>query len=320
LLFAINLPLGAVALAMGWRTLPTIDGPRGRIVVDWPGIAMLSVLTATSLAAVAQVGVDWTVVAAATIATAVVALAYWQHSGRAAHPVLERSHLSRFPMRRIHVTSGLVLIAGLAANNYLPLYIQVSRGRSEAFAAFSVVFLTVGWTVASLISAKLMDRRPESDVILLGGFVIVPSVALSGVTIAFDMPLVVIFAAFFVVGMGIGFVSTAGLTLLQASSEVTEIGRANAAHQFIRTLCITYAVAAGGAILLLVVDHQVGDVEVVRDVLAGEDVALGPATAAAVGDGVAWVTALSFVASLGCLWVAGALARRTRALRPARHG
>ncbi|MFN3215425.1 MAG: MFS transporter [Acidimicrobiales bacterium] len=320
LLFAINLPLGAVALAMGWRTLPTIDGPRSRIVVDWPGIAMLSILTATSLAAVAQVGVNWAVVAAATIATAVVTVAYWHHSGRAAHPVLERGHLTRFPMRRIHVTSGLVLIAGLAANNYLPLYVQVSRGRSEAFAAFSVVFLTVGWTVASLISAKLMDRRSEAEVILLGGVIIVPSVAFSGVTIAFDMPLAVIFAAFFVVGMGIGFVSTAGLTLLQASSEPAEIGRVNAAHQFIRTLCITYAVAAGGAILLLVVDYQVGDVEVVRDVLAGEDVALGPATAAAVGDGVVWVTALSFVASLGCLWVAWVLARRTRALRPVRQG
>ena len=147
-----------------------------------------------------------------------------------------------------------------------------------------------------------------------------PAVAFSGVTIAFDLPLAVIFFAFFVVGTGIGFVSTAGLTLLQASNAAAEIGRANAAHQFIRTLCITYAVAAGGAVLLLVVDYQVGDVEVVRDVLAGEDVALGPATAAAVGDGVTWVTVLSFAASLGCLWVAGVLARRTSALRAARQG
>ncbi len=313
LLFAINLPLGAVALAMGWRTLPTIDGPPRRIEIDWPGIAMLSVLTGASLAAVAQVGVNWLVVVVATATTVLSAIAYWHHSGRALHPVLERNHLTRFPMRRIHITSGLVLIAGLAANNYLPLYVQVARGRSESFAAFSVVFLTVGWTVASVIGAKVMDQRSEAEVVLLGGIVIVPSVALSGLTVAFDVPLVFIFAAFFAVGMGIGFVSTAGLTLLQASNEASEIGRANAAHQFIRTLCITYAVAAGGAILLLVVDLQIGDVEVVRDVLAGEDVALGPATAAAVGDGVAWVTVLSFAMSLGCLWVAISLVRRTRA-------
>ena len=59
----------------------------------------------------------------------------------------------------------------------------------------------------------------------------------------------------------IGFVSTAGFTLLQGGSDESEMGRVNAAHQFIRTLCITYGVAIGGAVLLFVVDRRAGDVE-----------------------------------------------------------
>ncbi len=89
---------------------------------------------------------------------------------------------------------------------------------------------------------------------------------------ALTWSLPIIFAAFFFMGTSIGFVSTSGLTLLQASAADNEMGRVNSAHQFVRTLCITYGVAVGGAILLLVVDRQTGDVEAVRDVLGGEDV------------------------------------------------
>ena len=121
--------------------------------------------------------------------------------------------------------------------------------------------------------------------ILLGGTLIVPAVVPSGLAIALDWPLAVVFAGFAVIGLSIGFVSTAGLTLLQAGSAASEMGRTNAAHQFIRTLCITYGVALGGAILLLVVDRRVGDIDAVREVLAGNDVELGAETAGAIGAG-----------------------------------
>jgi predicted MFS family arabinose efflux permease len=212
----------------------------------------------------------------------------------------------------VHLTSGLVLMAGLATDNYLPLYVQTTRGRSEAFAAFSLMFLTVGWTTGSVLFSRVLYRWREADVILLGGTLIVPSTALAGLAIALDWPLWVVFAGFLLVGLSIGFVSTAGLTLLQASSGESEMGRVNAAHQFIRTLCITYGVALGGAILLLVVDRRVGDIDTVRDVLAGKDVQLGQETASAIGAGLAWTTLVAVGVAIGCFVAARRLATATR--------
>jgi hypothetical protein len=37
------------------------------------------------------------------------------------------------------------------------------------------------------------------------------------------------------------------------------------------------------------VDVQVGDIDAVRDVISGEDVALGDQTKDAVGDGLSWI-------------------------------
>ncbi len=158
--------------------------------------------------------------------------------------------------------------------------------------------------MASLISSRLLDRWREVGVILLGAAMLIPSLAVGGIAIAVEAPLAVVFVGYFLVGMAIGFVSTAGLTLLQAASDPAEIGRANSAHQFLRTLGITYGVAGGGAVLLLVVDRRVGDVEVVQELLAGEELELGQATRDAVAAGLAWVHVVAAAIGVVCLLVA----------------
>jgi MFS family permease len=312
MIFVVQLPITAVALAAGWRTLPSTRDRPQRIVTDVRGIVMITLLVAGSLVAVSQVGVRWWLAGLTGAVAIAMGTAFWHHTGRAGSPLVERAHLTRFPLKRIHVTSGLVLVAGLAADNYLPLYMQTTRGRSESFAAFSVLFLTVGWTTAAFIVSRLLERWHESDMILTGSILMLPSLAVAGLGVALGWPIPVIFVGFFFMGASIGFVSTSGLTLLQASAGDTEMGRVNAAHQFIRTLAITYGVAVGGAILLLVVDRQIGDVEVVRDALSGEDiVATGP-TLDAIRDGLAWVHVFSGVVALGCLAAAVTLWRLVR--------
>ena len=311
-IFLVQLPLTALALGVGWKTLPSTRDRPAPVRVDWIGVGLLTILTISSLVAVSEIGSRWWLVGAGVVVTAASGWGYWRHSGRVDDPVLLREHLIRFPLRWIHLTSGLVLIAGLATDNYLPLYVQTTRGRSEAFAAFSLMFLTVGWTIGSVVFSRVLYRWREADVILLGGTLIVPSTALAGLAIALDWPLWVVFAGFLLVGLSIGFVSTAGLTLLQASSGESEMGRVNAAHQFIRTLCITYGVALGGAILLLVVDRRVGDIDTVRDVLAGKDVQLGEETASAIGAGLAWTTLVTVGVAIACFFAARRLAKATR--------
>ena len=319
MIFVVQLPITALALAAGWRTLPsTRDAPR-RIATDGRGIALVTGLVAASLFAVSQIGVRWWAAGAGAVVAIACAAVFWRHSGRVAEPLVERSHITRFPLKRIHVSAGLVLIAGLAADNYLPLYMQTTRGRSESFAAFSVLFLTVGWTTGAIIVSRLLERRTAADLILFGSCLMPGAVVFSGLGVARTWPIALIFSGFFLMGTSIGFVSTSGLTLLQSSATDAEMGRVNSAHQFVRTLCITYGVAIGGAILLLVVDHRTGDVEAVRDVLGGDEVAASGATLDAIRDGLAWIHVFSGVAALACLAAAIQLWRNSRRLDATRR-
>ncbi len=312
-IFVVQLPITALAIVAGWRSLPSTRDRPQRITVDGRGVALVTVVVVASLIGVSQIGVRWWPAGAAAGAAIAAAAAFWAHSGRTSDPLVARSHITRFPLRRIHVTSGLVLVAGLAADNYLPLYMRTVRGTSEGFAAFSVLFLAVGWTTGAFVVSRLLDRRGPSDTILLGSFVMPVGIVVAGLGVWVGWPIPIVFAGFVVMGLSIGFVSTSGLTMLQTSAAETEMGRVTSAHQFIRTLCITYGVAIGGAILLLVVDRQVGDVEVVRDALSDDELPTTPATLDAIRDGLAWVHIFAGVVSLGCIWAAVVLWRQVRA-------
>lgn len=311
--FLAQIPLTAVALAMGWRSLPSTRDKPTRIQVDWTGIVLIAGLVVASLVGVASIGSTWAGAIAGAAVAAACAAWLWRHSAQPGEPVLARTHLTRFPLRRIHLTSGLVLVAGLAADNYLPLYTRTVRGWSESAAAFSVMFLTIGWTGAAFVVSRVLGRRSEADLVLFGSVLAVPSLVVAGTAVAADWPTAVVLGAYFGVGLAVGFISTAGLNLLQASSDPTEMGRTNSAHQFIRTLCITYGVAIGGALLLLVVDRRAGDVEAVRDLLGGDDAVVDPSTVDGIRDGFAAVHIFSVAAALACVAAATVLWRQTRA-------
>ena len=308
--FAVQLPLTTLALAVGWSTLPGTRRRPTAISTDWVGVALISSVVVLLLAAVGQIGIRWSVSGGSAALAVAAGAVYWWHAGRVNEPILARTHITRFPLAWVHLTAGLVMIAGLAVENYLPLYVQLTRGRSVEFAAFSITFLSVGWTSGSFIFSRLLSHWRESAVILLGAVLSVPSLAAAGLLVAREGSLTWILGTFVFVGLGVGFVSTASQTLMQAASDESEMGRVNAAHQFVRNLSITLAVALGGAVILSVVEAQVGDVETVRGVLAGEDVTVGAETMTAVGDGLAWAHVPSVTIALGCLIVAVSLIRR----------
>ncbi len=303
--FAVKLPITAVALAVGWRALPSTRERPTRITTDWIGIAWLAVVVAASLATVAQLGSDWGIVGISLAVTIAAAAGYWRHAGRADTPVLRREHLTRFPLGFVHLSTGAILIAGLAADNYLPIYVHTVRERSIEFAAFSLVFLTVGWTLGAIAFSRVPTTWPETRTTLAGSTLMIPSLILAWLSISGGWHLGVIFTAYALIGVSIGLVSTSGVTYMQRGAAEAEMGRVNSAHQFVRTLCITYAVAIGGAILLATVDARTGDIEAVRELLAGEEtvtIDVPAGTVEAIADGVARAILVALGVSLAA-WV-----------------
>lgn len=291
-IFFINLPLGLIALVAGFRVLPGRQEGAEPISVDWRGTALATIFTLSTIAAVERLGLLSAVYLAVAVGSV---LLYGWHARRATRPVVSLAHIAVEPYRSLAILPSLMLGSAFTTNIYITVYVAAGRGFSTGTAAWSVLFFTIGWTVGANVSSVALDRRSTVWVMTVGLAFGIGGSALSTITVVTSGPLSVVFAGLVVLGVGIGLTTNASLIMLREVTAPSQIGRAGAANQFMRSQGFTVGAAAGGAILLFAVDRRLGSVEPVRRLLAGDDVDADPAIAAAVRSGFGAVTVTALV-------------------------
>ncbi len=281
-IFFVNVPLGLLALAVGWRVIPGQLAGATSSRVDGFGLVMVLFFNLAVLLAVDQFG-PWS---AAWGATAVgLVFVYVWHARRHQAPVMKIRHLANPPYGLLAWSVSLLLAGGIAVQSFFTLYVRGGRGAGEALTAWSVFFFVIGWTAGANLSSRLLDRMAETTVMVVGFAVSISSLVAALALSTVSAPLWILFTVMTLVGSGIGMATNAALTLLRTVTGADESGRATSAHQFYRNLGFAVGAAAGGAVMLFVVGRQIGDLEAVRDLLAGAEGAA--VTGEAIEDGFA---------------------------------
>ena len=322
-IFIANIPVTALALWIGWNGLPdrrsaeyqsaryqSARSPalRGGNRIDGVGLVLVTIITAAALSLTAATPVV-VIGGAATMAASVVTYRWWAR--RNPEPILRLPHLSALRYRSVHLTSMAVLAAGVGVNSLLPLYIRGVRQQSTTVAAFSVLYMTAGWTAGAWLSSRLQDRRRGETVSVLGSIIAFPAAVAVAVVIHLDAPLPLVYPTFAWLGMGVGTITATGAAVLQNRTELAEMGRLNGAHQFLRTISLTIGIAAVAAITLAVVNHRTGDVEAVRQLLSDDPKDIPAGLTRALSDGYA--TAAAAAAAIAAATIPAALhLHRTR--------
>lgn len=307
-IFYINLPLGLMAVLAGWRVFP---GPYGESIerFDLRGSVLIAVVTVATLIAVDSlsfVSIVWLVVVFIALS------GYVWHARRVPSPVVKLEHIVPQPYRGLGLSTALMLTGTFAMNSYIPLYVRAGKDGSGALTAWSVLPLTVGWTIGANISSRLADRHSESWIMVIGFAINIPALSAVWAIVVTNASLNLAFVAFFVAGVGVGMSTNAALTLLRAVTDPSRMGRVGAAHLFARNQGFTFGAAIGGAVLLFVVTLQLGDVELVRDLIASSDTVAPAGAAEAVRAGFAASVGIGLVLSvLG--WLASTRMRRSLA-------
>jgi MFS family permease len=311
-IFFVNLPLGLLCTFSARDTFPERQPDAESPKVDWRGAALVGVVTFSTIAAVDELGFGSVILLG--VASAAIGL-FVLHARRTDRPVLKLEHIAGHPYRSLGATPTLMIASAFATNIYITLYVSAGRGWSPGASAWAVLFFILGWTTGANLSSVIQARLNEVDVMTLG---LGSGLVGSTVTAAFawtDGSVIGVFAGLFASGVGIGLATNSALTMLRAATEPRQIGRAGAAHQFMRNQGFTIGSAAGGAILLLVVGRELGSVEPVQQLLAGEEIEAGPAIADAVRHGFGTVTLVSLAVMF--LAVFPLLGLRRQSIEPA---
>lgn len=267
-IFLLNIPLGGMAALAGWRAFPDepSDAAGATIRLDPVVLLLLALISFGTLYAVDALDASSVVVMAAVVAGGWFLLRRERGRDRA---LIAPRHVVDTPLGPLAWGIAALLIGAVGLSTFLPLYLTAGRGVSTTAAAWSVIFFTAGWTAGANVSSRAMDRMPAERVTLAGAVIVPVALAVVAGAVAVDLPVWLVVIPVTVAGVGVGAATNSALTTLRAVTADAEIGRAVAAHQFVRTFGFAVGNALAGAVVLLVVAATSGQVEVVQAVLAG---------------------------------------------------
>ena len=247
-IFLVNVPLGALALAVVFRVLH-LPHERREHRIDWPG-ALALITCAVPLLVVAEQGRGWGWTSPAALGCYALGAV-----GLGLFVLAERAYgddallpLRLFANRSFVVTAlgSVVLGAGMFGGLLLiPQYLQIVHGSSPTAAGLQMLPLVAGIMVGAASSGIAISKTGRYKVFPLLGTVLitVALVSLSSV-IGTDTPYGLLVPCMALFGVGVGFTFQPVVVAVQNAVSPREIGVATSSVAFFRQTGATLGAAA----------------------------------------------------------------------------
>ncbi|MHC5908656.1 MDR family MFS transporter [Streptomyces sp. S6] len=249
--FYVNLPVGAVALAVIAAVLhiPRRTTPH---TIDYLGTFLIASV-ATCLVLVASLGgTTWAWGSVQVIGLLVLgvglAAAFVAVERRAAEPVLP---LKLFRVRTFTLSAVISFVVGFAmfgAMTYLPTFLQVVQGVSPTMSGVHMLPMVAGLLLSSTLSGQIVSRTGRWKVFPVAGTAVTTVGLLLLHRLDENSPTGEMSAYFFVFGLGLGLVMQVLVLIVQNAVSYEDLGVATSGATFFRSIGASFGVAVFGTI------------------------------------------------------------------------
>ncbi|WP_262286049.1 MDR family MFS transporter [Micromonospora sp. MA102] len=251
--FFVGVPVAAVALLLLQATLHLPTARRDNVKIDYLGATLIAAGVSLLLIWISFVDssfawLSWQTGAMVGGSVLLLALAVLVES-RAAEPVV--------PLEIVRErTTALAILGSLAVGMamfggavFLGQYFQIGRGYSPTEAGLLTIPMMAGVLLSSIVAGRLITSSGKiKPYIVAGSIILVVGFALLG-TIDHETSLVLVGAAMFIVGVGVGMTMQNLVLAVQNTVALKDIGAASSSVAFFRSLGGTIGVSVLGAVL-----------------------------------------------------------------------
>ena len=249
--FYVNLPVGAVALAV-IATALRIPRKSTKHVIDYLGTFLIAAV-ATCLVLVASLGgTTWGWGSPQIIGLAVLgvllAFAFVRAERRAAEPVLP---LKLFRIRTFTLSAVISFIVGFAmfgAMTYLPTFLQVVQGVSPTMSGVHMLPMVFGLLLSSTVSGQIVSRTGRWKVFPVAGTAVTTLGLLLLHRLDENSSTMLMSTYFLVFGLGLGLVMQVLVLIVQNAVSYEDLGVATSGATFFRSIGASFGVAIFGTI------------------------------------------------------------------------
>jgi EmrB/QacA subfamily drug resistance transporter len=250
--FWINLPVGALALAVGAFAL-RLPRKAATVAFDYLGFTLMAAAVTCTVLVTEWGGTDyaWTDPLVLVLATAglVAWVLFFYTQSRVKEPIIP---LWLFRSRIFNVATliGLLVIGiGMfAIIGYLPTYLQMVYDVSATESGLLLVPMVVGIMATALPSGRLMSRTGRYKIYPIVGTIFVGTAALLVSTLDTQTPLYLVCVYVFLLGAGLGLAMQPLVLAVQNDFSNADVGTATSANNFFREIGATLGTAAVGAV------------------------------------------------------------------------
>lgn len=250
-IFYINLPIGMGALTVIGLYLHEAVAKRAHRIDYW-GSVLLTIGMVLMILGLLEGGVGWawnSVPAAAVLGLGgILLVGFVAAESRAAEPVLPLWVFRHRMLSTANIGSLVVGLLTIGLSSFLPTFVQGVQGATPLVAGFALAVMSLGWPLASGLSGQLYMRVGFQRTALLGGFLTAASSMLLVHLGQASGPVQAAFASF-VMGLGLGLMSTALIVAVQSAVGWNRRGVVTGANMFMRMLGSALGAAIFGSLL-----------------------------------------------------------------------
>ncbi len=256
-IFWINLPIG-LAAAAGFIAFLHENLAPAKQSVDTTGAALFTMAVASLMVALTEAGTaDHAVAFAAACVCAVSTVLFVAQERRARDPMMDFGLWARRPIATANIATLLSGMAVIGLTTFLPMYVQGVLHQSALVAGFALTMMVLGWPIGATLAAKNFSRFGLRATLLFGACLL-PVGALAFLFMAPGVSPAVAGLGSTVMGLGMGFLSTSAIVIIQDSVGWAERGSATASNIFSRNLGSTLGATILGAVLNVSLAHRGG--------------------------------------------------------------
>lgn len=259
LVFAINLPLGGVALALLFFLVPADKPEEGRRL-DFVGGALATVgllLMALGLTGDPQEGALSTALLF-TGAGVVVLVVFLIWEARTKAPMLPLGLFRKASFSGAQGLTFALYFALAAITFYLPMTTISAWGITPAEVSIVLLPLGIALTILSPFAGSLSDRVGPAPMIALGATIVAVAFALMGLTAPMHNVWFVLLPLSALFGIGMGFVVSPLSTAVMTSVDDHDTGVASGVNNAVARVAGLFAVATMGAVAASVFAGMLG--------------------------------------------------------------
>ncbi|MCT8977826.1 MFS transporter [Clostridium sp. CX1] len=247
-IFFINIPFGILSIWLLQRNLNE-NFTKKKCKIDYAGTVALSSAIIFLLYGTMAGGKGSFSIMISLMATALALAAFYFIEKRAEEPIIPFEIFTKTNII-VNIISFLASAVLIAADVYMPLYMQNVLGFGATISGLSMAPMSVTWLLSSVVLGKAIPKYGEKIVIGVSSLIILIScIFLPTLDVNSSLLLVIIYVS--IMGFGFGGCFTTLTIVVQSSVDYSKRGAATASNSLVRTLGQTIGVSVFGSMFNL---------------------------------------------------------------------